>query len=373
MTTRRSNGEGHPRKRADGRWEVQIAVNGERRSLYGKTRQEVLRKRKDLDLAPRSHTTETLRDLAAVWLANVVEPHRAKLTRITYDQYLRTHILPVLGDKRLGDIRPADVERLLAGMRRIGKADATIQSAMGVLRVLLNYAVRTERLARNPASLVPVKVPKPREVTAPSPAQVRAFLAAIEGDDYGPIFLCILALGLRRGEALGLTWDCIDFKNNIVHVRKALKWIPHEGFELGELKRRTSRRDLHLPEPLKVAITKVFDRQCCECLHYSQYGRKYDDWKLVFRTQEGRPVGQNYALRRLRRALRRAGLPEGLRLHDLRHHYASILFAQGVEPKTIQEQLGHANLGVTMNVYTHLLPKSRRDASERVWAYLEGE
>jgi integrase len=371
--TRRGNGEGHPRKRDDGRWELQITVNGERRSLYGKTRQEVLRKRKDLDLTPRAHSTETVAELARVWQANVVEPHRAKLTAVTYAQYLRTHILPVLGEKKLGDVRPADVERWLAGLRAQGKADATIQNAMAVLRVLMTYAVRTERIARNPASLVPVSVPKPREVTAPSPDQMRRFIAAMAGDDYGPIFLSILALGLRRGEALGLTWDCLDMPNRVIHIRKALKWIPHEGFELGDLKRRTSRRDLHLPEPLADLFKELFRQVPERWAGYSKYGRKYDSWNLVFRTQEGRPVGQNYALRRLRMALKRAGLDESLRLHDLRHHYASILFAQGVDPKIVQEQLGHANLGVTMNVYTHLLPKSRRDASERVWSYLEGE
>lgn len=372
--TRRSNGEGHPRKRADGRWELQVSVAGQRRSVYGKTRQEVLRKKRELDLAPRSHTAETVREVAEGWLANVVRPHRAKLTAVMYDQYLRVHILPALGDRRLGDVRPGDVERWVAALRDRGLADATVHNAMAVLRALCTYAVRTERLARNPAALVPNKVPQPREVAPLTPERMRALVAALRADtEYGPIFLACLTLGLRRGEALGLAWRDIDLVGGVVHVRKALKQIPHEGFELGELKRRTSRRDLHLPEEMAAVFGRLLDRRGEAARGYSVYGHKYDDWDLVFRTPEGRPVAQRNVLRRLKAALRRAGLGEDTRLHDLRHHYASILFAQGVDPKIVQEQMGHANLHITMDTYTHLLPQARRDASEGVWDYLGGE
>lgn len=373
MTTRRSNGEGYARKRADGRWELQIGVGGDRKSLYGKTRAEVLKKRKQLELTPRAFTAETLDDLARVWLANVVEPQREKTTLRTYRSYLTTRILPALGAKKLGDIRPADVERWVADLRGTAIKPGSITTAMKILRTLLNYGVKTERLARNPAALVEVAAGVSREVPTPSPEQLRALVDTLQADTYGPVFMAMLMLGLRRGEALGLTWGDLDMVAGIVHVRRQLKRLPHEGYVLDDVKTKLSRRDLHLSSQMHTIFMQVeHDQNLARMQYYPLYREKYDNWHLVFRTPQGRPLCPAHTLYRLGKAVRAAGLPH-VRLHDLRHYYASILFAQGVDPKVVQEQMGHSSLGLTMDVYTHLIPKVKRDASDRAWGYLEGE
>src|SRR5262249_9803415 len=160
-----------------------------------------------------------------------------------------------------------------------------------------------------------------------------------------------LAIGLRPGEALGLRWQDVDLEAGVLRVQFALQRI--EGrLELDELKTRRSRRSLALPQ---FAITALAANQRRQEDGRQQAGELWEDRGLVFATRLGRPLSQRNVIRSFRRSLKSAGLTHR-RFYDLRHACASLLLVQGVHPRVVMEILGHSQIGLTMNTYSHVVP-----------------
>jgi len=371
MNRKRGQGEGNIYKRNDGRWAARVSVgyrNGKRarRWVYGKTRAEAANKLRSVIVA---HEQGTLVDPGRVtvekfltgWLEDCARPKLRPRTLLSYAQVVRLHILPPLGRVPLQKLSPQHVQTWLNDLQRSGLSPRTCHYARAILRSALGQALRWGVVSRNVAALVEgPRVPK-HEIRPLQPDQARALLDAVRVHRLGALFTVALALGLRQGEALGLKWDALDFTTGVLHVRAALQHVGKE-WHLVEPKSERSRRSITLPRVAIVALRAHRVRQKKERL---LAGSGWKETAFVFTTRTGTPIEPSNLTKEFKRVLKRAGVPE-VRFHDLRHTAATFLLAQGVDPRTIMETLGHSQISLTLNTYSHVLPSLQQDAATRM-------
>ncbi len=299
------------------------------------------------------------------WLSDIVRLSVRPKTFVSYRSVVRLHLVPCLGQHPLVELRPADVQAFLNAKAASGLAPRTVAYLRNVLRQALGHAERTELVGRNVARLaLPPRVPR-REVHPLSPEEARTFLAAIRGDRFEALYLLALGCGLRQGEILGLGWSDLDLDGGTVRVRQALQRV--EGrFALVEPKSATSRRIVALPAIVRAGLLAHRERAAQE-----GPGRALPDGfaELVFTTTIGTPIDGISVTRRFQRILKGAGLPHQ-RFHDLRHACASLLLSQGVPARVVMETLGHSQISLTLNTYSHVIPALGREAAERMDAVL---
>ena len=375
---RRGRNEGSIYQRKDGRWAAAIDLgwqNGKRRRKHylGSTRAEVHKKLikalRDLDqgIAPPSDRL-TVGAYLETWLEESAKPKVRPLTYESYSCLVRLHLIPGLGRIRLSKLSPQQVQRFLNQKREEGASARRVQMMHAVLRTALNQALRWGLVPRNVATLVdPPRAP--REPVKPmSPEEAHRFMEAAQGDPYEAVFAIGLGLGLRAGEVLGLRWQDLDLEQGQLTVRYALQRVKNQKLELVEPKSRTSTRTLVLPA---FVIRTLRQQQLRQKQQERWGGLKWQEKDFVFATSLGTPIDPDKVRRRFKQVLKTAGLRD-MRFHDLRHSCASFLLAQGVQPRTIMELLGHSQIGLTMNTYSHVMPSLLTDAAERMDALFEG-
>lgn len=268
---------------------------------------------------------------------------------------------------RLAKLTPQRVHSLVnQKVRERRLSPRTIQYMHSVLRAALNQAVRWRMVHYNAAAMVSAPRGTRRDVLALSPEEARRLLDAARGDRLEALYSVALALGLRQGEALGLKWGDIDLDSGVLRVRRASQRIPHQGTQLVETKTARSRRTLVMPPTVINALGAHRARQAMERL---AAGERWVDLDLVFQSERGTPADGPNITHRFHKLLERAELP-AMRFHDLRHACASLLLVQGVHPRVVMETLGHSQISLTMNTYSHVLPALQREAADKMEAVL---
>jgi len=371
--SKRANGEGSIYKRADGRWCASITLsNGRRKHFLGKTREEVSKKltaalKARDDGLPVVSGRQTVSQFLNRWLTDKVKPSTRESTVRGYESKIRMHFVPALGNVTLTKLTPQRLQSFLNEKLNSGLSPRTVHHLRAILRAALVDAVKWGLVARNVADLVdPPRVPH-EEVRALAPAEAQALLVAVKGDRLEALYSVALALGLRQGEALGLRWEDIDFDAGTLRVRRSLQRISG-AFQFVEPKTARSHRTLALPNVAAIALREHRTRQLKERL---AAGPMWEDHCLVFARVNGSPLYGSNVTREFQRMLERAGLRR-MRFHDMRHACASLLIAQGVHPRIVMETLGHSQIGITMNLYGHVLPEVQRQAATQMDVVLTG-
>jgi len=375
--SKRANGEGSLFQRKDGRWAGSAFVltpQGTRRrvDVYGRTRGEAHEKltalvRKTHQGVPGSEDSRTVGAWLWHWHEHIASPRLRPTTIQSYESNLRVHLVPGLGRYRLDRLTPAQVRSFLDGKIKGGLSTRTVQYLHAILRAALAQAMRDELITRNVAALVTAPRVSRDEIEPFTPEQARTLLAACQSDRLGALYTVALACGLRRGEALALSWDDIDLEAGTLHVRRTVSRIKGE-FVWGEPKSKRSRRSIPLPGVCVDALRAHRVRQSAERL---AVGPAWQDSGLVFTTAVGTPFEGSSLLRAFHALLESAGLPKR-RLHDLRHTCATLLLVQGVPARVVMETLGHSQIALTLNTYSHVLPVMQRDAADLMDAALRG-
>ncbi|MEZ5318423.1 MAG: site-specific integrase [Vicinamibacterales bacterium] len=373
----RGAGEGNIYRRDDGRWVGRLSdrhPDGRRRRVcvYGKTRSEVVEAlRKRLEAQQQGMVVSSgrtaLRQFLESWLEESVKPKVRVRTYASYEQVVRLHIRPRLGHIPLSRLAPQHVQAWMNELVAGGLSARTCLYARAVLRASLSTALRWGLVSRNVATLVDAPRAIRQEIAPLDPDQARSLLASLQGHRLQALFTVAVALGLRQGEALGLRWDSVDFDGRALHVRAALQRTKRQ-WQLVEPKSARSRRSIPMPDVVVEALRAHRTRQFRERL---LAGEKWRDTGLVFVTRTGTPLESRNVTRTFQNLLKRAGLPR-IRFHDLRHTAATLLLAQGVDPRTIMETLGHSQISLTLNTYSHVLPVLKRDAADRMNELLVG-
>ncbi|MDI3269345.1 MAG: site-specific integrase, partial [Bacillota bacterium] len=298
---------------------------------------------------------ETLAQFLHRWM-ETVQKHQVRAC--TYEEYAKMiRIAPTLGPIRLDKLQLAHLQALCATKLQQGLSANTVRIIHAILRKALAQGVKWGLLARNPAEAVDRPRIQRRDMPTLSVEEVQAFLAAAKEDRLYALYVLAITTGMRQGELLGLRWEDVDLKAGRLYVRRQLVWLRYAEPALSEPKTAKGRRTVELPGLAVEALRQHRKQQAKERL---LAGPAWQDWGLVFTTRLGTPIHpSNLRTRSFQPLLKKAGLPL-IRFHDLRHTHASLLLAAGVHPKLVQERLGHATVGITLDVYSHTVPPLHR-------------
>jgi integrase len=366
---KRANGEGTVYQRKDGRWVASITLeNGKRKSIYCQTQQEAIKvarkvnHEKDQGMLISSED-QTLSTFLTTWLQDTAQPRLRDRTYLRYRELIELHVLPMLGKVKLQKLSPQHLQRLYNQKREEGYAPQTIKHIHRVLHRALNDALKWDLVAKNVCDAVDApRVPK-QEMKALTPEQAKQFLEAAKGSPLEALFVLALTTGMRRGELLALQWADIDFVRAILQVRRTITRLPKRGFVVSEPKTTKSRRAIQLTE-LAIEALKRHRTKQHETRLKAGVAWQSQDW--VFCTDVGTPLDPTTVLRSsFWPLLAKAGVPK-IRFHDLRHSAASLLLSMGTHPKIVQELLGHSNISMTLDTYSHTIPSLQADAVSRL-------
>jgi integrase len=366
--SRRGRGEGSIVQRPDGRWVARVSLpDGKRKAFYGRTRHEVAAKLGDALAARRKGTLVTsgrrsLADWLEQWLRDYIQNYVAQTTFERYRGIIRTYIVPALGRRTLEQLTAPQIQRYYTQLKEQGFAASTISLHHTVLYHSLHDARRAGLVGRNVAEDVKKPPERDRDAThrAFTPDQRVRLEEAIRGHVHESLWLVLLLTGMRIGEAAALTWDDVDLAQARLIVRKSYRRAL-SGPVISEPKTKRGRRTI----PLGATATAALLAQRTRTREMRLRAVQWDDLNLVFPNVLGRPMRADKVLVSFKRVLKRAGLPER-RLHDLRHTYATDLYAADVHPRSVQELLGHSRLDMTNDLYTGSVPRALRDAVERL-------
>ena len=388
--SRRGNNEGtSPRKRADGRWQVQIRHTDEsgvskRSAVYGRTAAEARTKAKVMlarlaDGQPARDRNVTVATFTREWITSTLAAsERKETTKGLYANLAGSHIIPSkLGALPLAKLRASHVEAWVVELRateRVGSkpadlrtlADSTIRSTYTVLRSVLDTAVRDGALARNPAAAVKRPKVARKEAAHLSSDQLRAVLEQASTSRYASMFELLARTGMRRGEALALRWSDVDFTDSLLRVRGTLARVDGT-LTVTAPKTTRSARFIPMSAEVESLLHQVKASQATERL---QAGSVWTQTGFVFTTETGQPCDPRNALRALKAASARAGLPSTT-LHTIRHSAASLMLVNGVPLKVVSDVLGHASVAITGDVYGHVSPDVSRTALAALSTALE--
>lgn len=300
------------------------------------------------------------------WLEAAARPRLRDNTFQEYEGLLQRYVSPVLGEKRLSDVRPLDVQALYTSLSERSLSPRTVRYTHSVLSSAFKQAVRWRMLAHNPCMSVELPRKAGKEMQSLTPVEAARFLEAASSDRWGALFILALATGLRPSEYFGLKWSDIDLERGLVTVQRSLIWRSYKSGDwyFGEPKTPRSRRRIPLPASVVRALIEHHRRQAEERL---KAGAAYQSLDLVFATNEGQPlIRLNVVQKHFKPILKRAKLPETLRLYDLRHSCATLLLAANENPKVVSERLGHSSITLTMDIYSHVLPDMQQGASDKL-------
>jgi integrase len=326
---------------------------------------------------------ETVASYLATYLATA--DHKVQ-TRFSNETKIRIHVNPIIGHIPLSNLRATDLDRLYAHLKAHpspgGKGKplsaSSIRKIHNILSGAFRHAVRKGLLEDNPcrrADPPSAREAKPREFTVWSADEVRRFLEATSVEPLDQRFFrlyhFLITTGVRRGEALGLRWQDVNLDAGWASIRQTI------GSKGGQIIRENSTktdkpRVIQLDEGTVAVLRAHKAEQAAQRL---ALGDLWQDEGLVFardgvRLQAGTaapggPIGPERVSQAFAASVKRHGLPK-IRLHDMRHTWATLAIANGVPPKVVQERLGHTAINTTLTFYAHVTPGMDREAAEKV-------
>ncbi len=341
------------------------------RSITGKTQKEVAQKLKAATAAIDAGTYKapckmTVAQWLDIWVAeylNNVKP----LTQHNYSKQVQKHLKPALGAAKLEALDTHTIQRFYNNLSASGLSPKTVKNVHGILHCALQQAIANDYIRTNPADACKLpKVVKP-EIKPLEPEEIARLLKEAEQDDYCNLFTVAMFTGMRQGELLGLSWDCVDFKTGIITVKQQLQC--KDGNYFLETPKSGKGRTI-LPAPLVMdALRRQQERQQRQ---QALAGMLWDNkFNLVFTDASGKYLVRRTVVKHFKKITERAGISEDARFHDLRHSFAVTSLYAGDDIKTVQANLGHATAQFTLDVYGHVTQKMRQESANRMQKFYE--
>jgi len=366
MAKKRGQNQGSIVKRKNGTYMVQLSADGKRITKYFKKKTEANRWRiNTLQKIQRglfySGPKLTLSEFLEEWLIARKDSIKPK-TLFQYRQIVELHINPILGNIKLNELKPAQIQSLYNKKVETGTGVRTVRLIHSVLHCALNHALRLRIIYRNPSDAVYKPKAKKKEMQILDENQVRSLLIAAKGKRLEALFKLAITTGLRQGEILGLKWGDLDWSTYQLNIQRQVQRVPNEGLVFSEPKTAAGKRMIVLGPDTILSLKEHFKRQLDE---REFKGEKWQDNDLIFPSSIGTPLDQSNLNRQYKQLLREANLPN-IRFHDLRHTAASLMLKQGVSFKVVQERLGHSDAAMTLNVYSHVIPGMQKEAAQKM-------
>jgi integrase len=315
----------------------------------------------------------TVAVLCREWLEHAAPSFSPKTVETTR-MYIEDPIIPALGSTPVAKLTPADLDRFYRQLLEVGRsrgpyAPATIRRVHGIIRRALTQGVRWGWITHNPAiDASPPRVPM-KDMTPPDPDQVvRLFRLAQESDPELATFIMLAAsTGARRGELLALRWSDIDLDGARLSIERGIVRVGDDLIEQGTKTHQSRRISL---DPGTVSALKEHRERVSDRAGAAGSALNPDGFVFSRSVDGATPWHPDSTSRAFRGICREAGVT-GVRLHDLRHYVATRLLAAGVDVRTVAGRLGHRNPSTTLNVYSHFVPETDREAAETLGRIFE--
>ena len=349
------------------------------RSITGKTQKEVAQKLKaavaaidaGMYIAPCKMTVAEWLD---IWSEQYLGGVKSS-TVAAYKATIRTHLKPGLGAIRLDALDTHLVQSFYNALRepindRTPSSPKTVKNVHGILHKALQQAVANGYIRFNPTNSCVLPRIEKKELQPLDEAETKLFLNAVKGHPFELLYTFVLFTGLREGEALGLTWDRIDFMRGTILVSRQLQKEKKAGgaFLLVSLKNDKPRKIT--PAPWVMQLLR--DRKLQQYEHKEIAGAAWDNpMNLVFTNELGGHLIPQTVVRHFKEIVASIGRPDA-RFHDLRHSYAVASLRSGDDIKTVQGNLGHATASFTLDVYGHVTDQMQQASAARMEAYIHG-
>jgi len=329
-----------------------------------KTKQEAQKAMSELEqsLMMGTHVKVTKLTFKEYLIDQYLEDKVTKVKRRTLETYtwlIEKHVIPHLGHIEMSKLTPMSIQQLYNRLTKEKKISGeNIQKVHTLINDSLKKAERWSLISKNPAALVDRPLATKNEITIWDLDQVKLFLKEAEGVSRYCIFFNIaLTSGMRKGEILGLRKKDVDWDSNCVRITQTLS---NDGKEiLPYTKTKAGARSIDLPKE----IMKQLRKHCNMINSEKESTVNYHDHDLVICNEMGMPANSNNIRRIFREISKKVGNPK-IRLHDMRHTHATLLLLQGVNPKIVSERLGHADVRITLDTYSHLLPNMQKETAE---------
>ncbi|MGV1010591.1 MAG: tyrosine-type recombinase/integrase, partial [Dermatophilaceae bacterium] len=286
-----------------------------------------------------------------------------------YGELTRNYLIPHLGGVRLLDLRAHHLDRMYAAIT-IGKSGrplspSTIRRIHGVLRSALNTAVKRRLIPYNPADHIELAPENPKRAKAWTATECQRFLAVCADDRLIDLYHLMIVTGMRRGETVGLRWEDVDLDDEYLQVVQQITDVNGRSV-LGTPKSRKGDRLVQLDGDTVAVLRRHRERQEAE---RRAWGSAWQDSGYVFTREDGSALRPEYVTRHFADLCRRAGL-RPIRVHDLRHTNASLALDGGADLKVVSERLGHSQLAITADLYTHVNRRLGKAVAEQIAATL---
>ena len=293
-------------------------------------------------------------------------------TAATYEGVIRNYVIPDLGRTRLQSVDGAELNRLYHRLLTDGRTESrrglgsglspkTVRNVHGVLTRAMRDAVRWGQLQRNPCDTADPPRGRVPEMRAWTADELRRFVRATESHRWAAVWMLMASTGMRRGEVLGLRWTDVDLKASTVTIRST-RIRYGKTTAISTPKTARGNRTIAIGPATAVALKAWKRMQTAERLQVG--GGWQGEHGLVVTNVDGTAPNPEAFSNLFAKLVRAAGLPP-IRLHDLRHSYATAALAAGVPVKVLSQRVGHADVGVTLTVYAHVMPGDDEDAALR--------
>lgn len=405
---KRSNGDGSIRQRKDGSWEARVTVGVDpgtgkpiRKSIYGKKQEDVaIKLRKITQSIDEGNYMEpsklTVKGWFQIWLKDF-QSESKPLTIRQYESMCETHIFPALGAVKLSKLSTMQLTRFYNQLAVDGKTAKRKNVKTGRMEVVktgeplspksilnihciiskaLNTAIENRILKENVATYA--KVPKviQDEVKPLTQEEQIAFLDEIKSHRFNALFQLALFTGLREGELLGLTWNCIDWKTGVLMVYRQLQRVPGSWSEFRFVPLKNSKTRYIQLSPYVISLLKKHETE--QLKKRFAAGELWQGFQsdaerkegLVFTDDLGRNLNPQTVFENFKKIATKIGRPDA-RVHDLRHSFAVNSLQCGDDYKTLQNNLGHATAAFSMNRYGHVSEKMHQEHARRQEEYIK--
>ena len=382
--TRGAQGAGTIRQRKDGRWEARYTVGRDpgtgkqvQRSVYGATQQDVRKKLAQLTTAIDSGTYKepckmTVGQWLDIWTADYLGGVKP-FTVVSYTGHIKNHIKPTLGAVKLEALNAHTIQGFYNGLtvEREGKpglSPKTVKNIHGVLHKALQQAVKIGYLRFNPADACELPRVVRKELKPLDEEQSKAFLKAIQGHRFELLYTVVLFTGMREGEALGLTWDSVDFQKGTVLINKQMQREKKKNGQYLLVPTKNGKSRTITPAPWVMKLLRVQRSRQAE--QRIKVGPMWEDSGLVFTSETGHHLAIHTVYKDFKQIAASIGCPD-TRFHDLRHSYAVAAIRSGDDIKTVQGNLGHATAAFTLDVYGHVTDQMKKESAARMESYIK--
>lgn len=343
------------------------------RSITGKTQKEVAQKLKQAtyELDQGTYTAPcrlTVLEWLDTWKKEYTEDVKPS-TAYIYKKNIDMYIVPYIGSVKLQALTTPMIQALYNKLLKPEKEGAkalsakSVRNVHGVLHKALQQAVLVGYIRGNPADACKPPRAEKKEVYPLDESHVADFLKAIQDHPHEYLYKIALFTGLREGEVLGLTWDCLDFEHGTLLIKQQLRREQQKGGKYYFSPPKNSK-----PRVLSLAPSVVRLFRCQKLKQNYQRleaGELWTENNLIFTNQTGGVLSYRTVYDCFKRVMAKIGSP-ATRFHDLRHTYAVLAIKSGDDIKTVQENLGHATAAFTLDVYGHVTAQMRKDSANRM-------